>query len=257
MIDCLFWIVVALMVIATAVILGLLFQVISKQRKGKFLPLRLKRLLATNGYRRIVVPALIVIPMLLSAMPTRFQYRSSETSAQKAFEYVNQLRQRYGRSAIAWDERVYELAMARAKDMMAQGYYDHTNPFTGECPDKMRPQFGLSANEYVAENIDGYAEQVLFSWAKIRPVEDAVRDWMTSRGHRYNLLYKEHTAGAIACYKDKCVFLGLNQNQFGKGCYKMADTKKIWKTAPPKPEEVTIDERDFRRTVPTPSIKLH
>ncbi|MEM9924658.1 MAG: hypothetical protein AAF915_13050 [Cyanobacteria bacterium P01_D01_bin.50] len=52
-------------------------------------------------------------------------------------------------------EELIKPAVARAKDMSKYKYYDHINPHNGDCPDKMKEEYGLSQNEYVAENING------------------------------------------------------------------------------------------------------
>lgn len=178
-------------------------------------------------------------PFSYSLYKTEYNYKISEDDARGAVQYVNEIRGRYGRSEIAFDERVYGLAIARATDMRQRNYYDHTSP-TGDCPDKMKATYGFSPDEYVAENIIGsaeYSEEPLTK-IEVKPVTDAIDAWMDSRGHRYNLLYDEHIAGAVGCYKNMCVFLGLNHNRFGKGCYKAAETLKEWETAPREPGEV-------------------
>lgn len=175
-----------------------------------------------------------------SSSKTEVNYESSEENSKAAIAYVNQFRRQYGKREIVFDGRVFGLAVARAKDQRENSYLDHTNPTTGSCPDNMKANYGLRPDEYVAENVLGnpeYSEEPLTRIEK-RPMTDAIVPWMDSRGHRYNLLYNEHVAGAVGCYKNMCVFLGLNHNQFGEGCYKAAETSKEWKTAPRRPGEV-------------------
>lgn len=167
-------------------------------------------------------------------------YENSVENSKAAIAHVNQLRRQYGKREIAFDERAFELAVSRAKDQRENSYLDHTNPKTGTCPDNMKSDYGLRPHEYVAENGFGnpvYSEKPLTRIER-RPMTEPIEPWMDSRGHRYNLLYDEHLAGAVGCYKNMCVFLGLNHNRFGEGCYKAAETSKIWKTAPRRPGEV-------------------
>ncbi|NDF48139.1 MAG: hypothetical protein EB158_08200, partial [Nitrosopumilaceae archaeon] len=46
------------------------------------------------------------------------------------------------------------------------------------------------------------------------PITDIVDAWMKSTGHRYNLLYYDHTSGGFACYGGYCVFLGLSEGGY-------------------------------------------
>ncbi len=160
-----------------------------------------------------------------------FNSETSETEAIEAMEYVNKKRSENGKRVIAFDKRVFNLALARAKDMEEYSYLDHTNPQTGECPDSMKGKYGIMHHEFVAENVYGA------SGAAVSPKE-AVDSWMTSRGHRYNLLYDDHTAGAVACYGGYCSFLGLNQDNFGSGCHTGAEGMKFWDSALTQPGEV-------------------
>ena len=111
-------------------------------------------------------------------------------------------------------------------------YLDHTNPYTGSCPDNMKSDYGLKSYEYVAENAFGIADYQEGSCTKIemKPMTIPIDDWMTSRGHRYNLLYDGHTAGAVGCYKSMCVFLGLNRDRFGEGCYTAEQGQAQWES---------------------------
>lgn len=132
-------------------------------------------------------------------------------------KYINQIRTEKGRSQIHFDERAYDLALARVRDVKEYDYFDHTNPFTGTCPYTMKSSFGFSSNEYLAENLsDG-----------IYSPNTATDLWMTSQGHRYNLLFSEHIGGATVCEGGTCVFLGLNNDHFGDGC-STADEGKAW-----------------------------
>ena len=170
----------------------------------------------------------------LSGTPATANSRSSVLSseafttvgkAQKVLTYVNQLRAENGVSALRYDVRVYRLAIARVNDMDQYNYMDHTNPVTGTCPDSIKSQFGLSNNEYVAEDAYGFDYGGSYSSGL---EQQAISSWMTSRGHRYNLLYP-HTAGAVVCSRGgHCVFEGLNTAGFGSGCHTGAEGLAFW-----------------------------
>jgi len=167
-------------------------------------------------------------------------YPSSEQAGRAALEYVNQFRRQYGRQEITFDQRAFSLAVARASDMRKYEYYDHMNLKTGSCADTMKATYGFALNEFVAENISGYLNfsEDIFTQLKMSPIKGVVDSWLNSRGHRYNLLYAEHTAGAVGCYKDKCVFLGVNNQRFGQGCHTAAQGKQSWQAKPRQPDEI-------------------
>jgi uncharacterized protein YkwD len=184
--------------------------------------------------------ALITLMLLNSNIKTFYVYRNSEEESRATLERINQYRKQYGRAKIAFDERAFELANARARDMRQYNYYDHTNPKTGTCADTIKTNFGFSNDEFVAENILGYSDfsEGFFTRFEVKPMTDTVESWLNSRGHRYNLLFENHVAGAVGCYKDKCVFLGVNHKQFGKGCHTAAEGKQHWDSAPLQPGEI-------------------
>ncbi|MBS3124343.1 hypothetical protein J4437_06990 [Candidatus Woesearchaeota archaeon] len=154
----------------------------------------------------------------------------SKVESQEAFAYLNTLRSENGLPQLKWDDRVYDLGIERTKDMDEYRYLDHTNPVTGECPDKIKQRFGLSPREYVAENAYGmYGANAL--------PREAIDSWMTSRGHKYNLLYPTHIAGAVSCYEGYCVFLGLNIDRFGEGCFTGAEGISFWNSVTKQPGE--------------------
>ena len=167
----------------------------------------------TKTIEEIKVPE---APPLIAEVPVLFKSKPTSIDDSKAsIDYINQLRADAGRKKISFDARVYDLAIGRARDVIEYDYFDHTNPITGTCPDSMKKDYGLKSNEYVAENLgSGYSSE-----------KSAINGWMGSQGHRYNLLYSTHTAGAVACEKSICVFLGLNNDLFGSGCSTAAQGK--------------------------------
>jgi len=151
---------------------------------------------------------------LFVAKPTSIE------ESKKAIDYINSLRIESDRNPIGFDQRAYELSLARVRDTIEYDYFDHTNPITGTCPDSMKSSFGFSSNEYVAENLAGGISNPI----------SAVDLWMTSQGHRYNLLYSTHVAGAVACESGNCAFLGLNYDGFGTGCHTGAEGEAFHKS---------------------------
>lgn len=156
-----------------------------------------------------------------------------------AFEYVNQLRSQYNRRLLEWDDRAYELAVSRSKDMYVRDYFDHVTP-EGTCAKDLKYEFGFNSEDVLAENLGGvthYSNGVPVLGAS---VNDSVDGWMNSRGHRYNLLYGDHIAGAIGCYEYICAFYGINHDPYGLGagpCSTGEEGLAYWKDVSKQPGE--------------------
>lgn len=185
-----------------------------------------------------VVFGVVAITRLSDRIARGYLYENSEKASIATIAEINHVRAKYGRPPIAFDERVFQLATIRVKDMTQYNYYDHVNPKTGTCADSMRSQVGLKPNEYVAENAMNFGQSLPMGNVQAQPLTDSIDPWMHSRGHRYNLLFKNHVAGAVACYNDKCVFLGLNYDRYGEGCHTAAEGHQSWDAAPVKSDEV-------------------
>ncbi|MBU0461255.1 MAG: CAP domain-containing protein [Nanoarchaeota archaeon] len=151
---------------------------------------------------------------------------SSKGSAQKAFEYINKLREENGQKAILWDDKIYELAKYKVQDMNDRNYFDHVDP-DGECVGDYARDFGLKyPSDSFAENLFGGGSPT-----------SAVDTWMTSRGHRFNLLHFRHVRGAIACDFGNCAFIG--QGGDGWVCDTGENGLAFWERAGRQPGEIT------------------
>ena len=155
----------------------------------------------------------------------------------ETFAKLNKIRAQEGKKTILWDERAYNLSVARSKDMYDKEYFDHVTP-EGKCADDFKKGFGFKSNEYVAENI-GASMWESGSYTQTIDVDNQLNNWLGSRGHRYNLLYSTHKSGAIGCYYGVCVFLGVNNDGFGaKPCNTGDEGLAFWQTALKQPGEV-------------------
>ena len=165
-------------------------------------------------------------PQQLLQEITQPQQTSVEES-QQAIDYINTIRANNSESPIAFDQRAYNLGLARAKDMYDYGYLDHVNPTTGTCPYSIKSQFGFADNEYVAENALGYETKQEMGLSN-GDFHQNIDSWMGDIGHKMNLLYYGHYGGAYACYGSQCVFEGVNHDQLGLGCHTAAEGKASW-----------------------------
>ncbi|MEC4892048.1 MAG: CAP domain-containing protein [Oscillatoria sp. PMC 1051.18] len=181
------------------------------------------------------------IQRLLAIPPER------KAECQLGFSYVNLLREIHGRNKLNWDERAYDLAVARSKDMYKRDYFDHVTP-EGTCAKDLQKEYGFSSQEFLAENlsmrtyytvINGVETDKKVQLPTLAKVTEVVDGWMNSRGHRYNLLFPNHQAGAIGCYKNFCTFFGVNQENFGGGkCTTGEEGLEFWRNVEKQPDEV-------------------
>lgn len=155
---------------------------------------------------------------------------ASKEESKEVFNYINVIRQQNGRRTIQWDDQIYNLARWKAEDMTERRYFDHVDP-DGKCVGSYARNFGLTyPSDSYAENIFGYNSPTWFDQ------EEAVASWMTSRGHRYNLLYQSHSRGAIACDSQNCVFIG--QGGSGWSCATGAAGLAFWDSVGRQPGEL-------------------
>lgn len=164
----------------------------------------------------------------ISGSVDEFLSPEKEQECKRGFEYVNELREQNGRDALVWDDRVYQLAVFRSKDMYERDYIDHVTP-EGKCAEDFKKQFNIT--EYgttFAENVaEGY-----------HTVRETVDGWMTSRGHKYALLYPyvAYKKAAIGCYREVCTFLVLSTESFI--CVSGDEGLAYWEEVSKQPGEI-------------------
>ncbi|GIO10608.1 hypothetical protein J19TS2_01630 [Cohnella xylanilytica] len=113
--------------------------------------------------------------------------------ASQVVTLVNQERAKAGLKALKSDAKLTTVALAKAKDMYANNYFDHNSPTYGSPFDMMK-QFGVSYS-YAGENI-----------AKGQQNPQAVMTaWMNSSGHRANILNANYTSIGVAYYNGEWV----------------------------------------------------
>jgi uncharacterized protein YkwD len=106
------------------------------------------------------------------------------------FEMTNQARQAKGLAPLIKDAELRQVARAFSNDMLVRRFFDHTTPDGVEFDDRIMDQYSHRVF-MVGENIwfaSGYHFANLQRLAKV-----IVDDWMTSPGHRDNLLDPEFT----------------------------------------------------------------
>lgn len=133
-----------------------------------------------------------------AANPTAEQPGAASQFAQQVLQLVNAQRTKAGLGSLSNDDKLANMAMVKAQDMIQNNYFDHNSPTYGSPFDMMR-QFQItyrSAGENIAKG-QSSPEQVM-------------NDWMNSPGHRANILNSSFTKLGVAYYNGAWVqeFIG-------------------------------------------------
>jgi uncharacterized protein YkwD len=110
----------------------------------------------------------------------------------RAFEQTNLARAENGLAPLAWDAELCRMARAHSERMALNGFFSHETPEGLQLKERARAS-GILHFRVIGENIaynKGYDD----------PGGFAVERWMTSSGHRANMLYGGFQASAIGGY---------------------------------------------------------
>ncbi len=110
----------------------------------------------------------------------------------RAFEQTNLARAENGLATLTWDPELCRMARAHSELMAEEGFFSHKNPDGLQLKDRARMS-GIAPFRVIGENIaynKGYDD----------PGGFAVEKWMTSSGHRANILYAGFQSAAIGSF---------------------------------------------------------
>jgi len=110
----------------------------------------------------------------------------------RAFEQTNVARAENGLQPLAWDPELCRMAREHSEKMATLGYFSHETPEGLQLKERAREN-GILHFRVIGENIaynQGYND----------PGGFAVERWLTSSGHRANMLYPGFQASAIGSY---------------------------------------------------------
>jgi len=116
---------------------------------------------------------------------------ADDASVQAFVTLVNTHRQSLGLGALVWDQTAADVALAHSRDMVARGYFGHTNPDGQTSADR------LSAAG-IRFTVAG--ENIAFGF--LAP-EDVFVAWMNSPDHRENIEFAgftHHGVGRFGTY---------------------------------------------------------
>ena len=112
---------------------------------------------------------------------------TKEKYVKRVFELVNKERVKAGVAPLVLNEKLAAMADFKLKEMDELGYFDHKSPVYGS-PSEMAKAFGITDR--------GCGENLAFSSTP----ESVMDAWMSSEGHRANILNPKYTQIGIACH---------------------------------------------------------
>ena len=104
---------------------------------------------------------------------------------QEVFDLINAERLAAGLAALKIDEELQNVARVKAKDMVDNNYFSHNSPTYG-TPFNMIKNFGITYKA-AGENIAGNSSN-----------QGAVNAWMSSSGHKANILSNNYNYTGVA-----------------------------------------------------------
>jgi uncharacterized protein YkwD len=118
--------------------------------------------------------------------------------------YLNRIRISGDIAPVPFDDRAYQLALARSADMAAFQYLDYKNPRTGSSAESMKGGFGIEPGDLIIEC--AYGQWNGYSYGIERQAIDA---WISDEGNR-DRLFSPIDSGAMACSRGYCSFIGIS-----------------------------------------------
>jgi len=129
-------------------------------------------------------------PRTWSAVRPHVRVSYSYELERAIFQYTNEVRKKNGVPPLTWDNTLRDVARAHSADMLVRNYFAHDTP-EGRSPHQRIQAACRSPLAASGENIwmrTGYHPGDTKSLAAA-----IVNNWMSSPGHRKNLLYPDYT----------------------------------------------------------------
>jgi uncharacterized protein YkwD len=99
---------------------------------------------------------------------------------------TNEQRQRWGLTAMAWDESLAAAARWHAGDMLQRRFFSHVTPDGRSLTDRLAPGYARAGENIWSGSGMNYGD----SWMTARAI---VAGWLASPGHRDNILDRGYT----------------------------------------------------------------
>ncbi len=147
---------------------------------------------AANSRPRRVSPSDNSADTTKSVAPVAPEIDNANVVERRAFEQTNARRVENGLPPLTWDPELCRMAREHSEQMAKLGYFSHETPEGLQLKDRAHEN-GILHFRVIGENIaynKGYDD----------PGGFAVERWMTSAGHRANMLYAGFEGSAIGSY---------------------------------------------------------
>jgi hypothetical protein len=129
---------------------------------------------------------------------------STADDSRDSMMYLNRIRILGDIAPVPFDDRAYQLALARASDMASFQYLDYTNPETGSSAESMKGAYEIEPGDRIIECAYGQWNGYRYGIEK-----NAIDAWISDEGNR-DRLFSPLESGAIACSRGYCSFIGLS-----------------------------------------------
>jgi uncharacterized protein YkwD len=106
---------------------------------------------------------------------------------------VNAVRKEHRLAPLRWSPDLAALAREHSRDMGREGFFAHEDPAGGSAADRLRAA-GLGYR--------ALGENLARSRNAPDPADAAVQGWMTSEGHRKNILDEAFTETGVGIWRD-------------------------------------------------------
>ena len=134
--------------------------------------------------RRVVAAS--TLPISATAL------REAKDIERRAFEMINMVRSQHGVAPLQWAPDLYRMARTHSANMGQQRFFSHESP-DGLHPRDRARAVGIRHFRVLAENI-------AYNQSFEDPAASAVEQWMSSPGHRANILDAEFAQSAIGSF---------------------------------------------------------
>jgi uncharacterized protein YkwD len=193
---------------ALGLLLGVLFRVpffIERPAIGETLPVRRPKLSQVPPE----VKATTAPPREESSVSSPWDvYVERGTIEDRIFQAVNRARYEHGAPPLLDNTRLQTVAHRHSEDMAARNFFDHINPDSQSPLDRVQVE-GIDDFTHVGEN--------LFSCKGCVDLAQAVvQGWLSSPGHRRNMLEPSFTEGSIGTARDASGTVYVTQVYLGK-----------------------------------------
>lgn len=145
---------------------------------------------AVNSYGTALDAAWVYVSFESTCEYPDLNEATKEKYVKRVFELVNQEREKAGVAPLVLNEKLCDMAAFKLNEMDELGYFDHKSPVYGSPGQMAKTLYGIDYKLF--------GENLAFSSTP----ESVMDAWMSSEGHRANILNPKYTQIGIACHKN-------------------------------------------------------